>query len=647
MIPVKNNVSEIDHLPGEETAFTIGDPRWVMKTLADLYSNRELAVVREYSTNARDAHIEAGNKNPIQVILPTENNPNFKVKDFGVGLSADELRDVYTKFGTSTKQASNDFNGMLGMGCKSAVAYTNTFTVTAVKDGVRTIAVISRKPDDSIVLKVLAEQSTDLPNGVEISVPVHNANHFATVARDFYRFWEPGTVLVDGVEPEWNVGDKIDDNLYYSTGRMSYVVMGNVPYRIINSDALFYNRGMSVFNFVAYVPNGSMEFSPSREDLVYTEATKKGLAEIVDNFVEKMVTAAKADILTAADHAEALVKYKSWVDKIGSKALSDLKYKGDEFPDNIAISAHRYRKSEAYARYGTYWVNRLEMASIDRLLIVQNFDKVLNSHHKTKAKEFSIAKGLPSTYIYFTKDSFKSPWVADERVVTWDQILAGIPKKPRVQGPAWNAGQTRKKDTFDYWTANGFVTEKELDPKAALFYMTPAQRDSRQGESMQYARALTKFSPSGIIVVLGVNRIDKFKRENPRARDWFDFVSSKFIEDGAALVPAKVKQYANLGARVRSFVTTVDITKVLDPRFAEIKADLAKQEELMKPYNEAREIANLLGLSYRFKQYYNYNYGSDESAFDNYPLLRNRHFSKAEEKDWILYINAKYAGKVI
>src|SRR6478735_5428255 len=123
-----------------------------MRSMADLYSNRELAVIREYSTNAYDSNVEKALRDghdiePIQVGLPNAMNPYFTVQDYGVGMSEETMREVYLTFGESSKRDSDDYNGMLGFGSKSAVAYTNTFTVTSVKNGRKVVAVITRRED--------------------------------------------------------------------------------------------------------------------------------------------------------------------------------------------------------------------------------------------------------------------------------------------------------------------------------------------------------------------------------------------------------------------------------------------------------------------------------------------------------------------
>ena len=100
-----------------------------------LYSNKILAVVREYLTNALDAQIASGVKTPFSVTLPSDNellgNNYWQVRDYGTGLSEEDIKEFYCTYFSSSKQSSNDFTGMLGLGCKSAFAYTQEFTVTS------------------------------------------------------------------------------------------------------------------------------------------------------------------------------------------------------------------------------------------------------------------------------------------------------------------------------------------------------------------------------------------------------------------------------------------------------------------------------------------------------------------------------------
>jgi len=112
------------------TAFSIQASSKMFKILSSgLYSNKEKAIIRELSCNAYDANIDAGNKRiPIKVHLPNTLECFFSVKDNGTGLSPDEMTQIYTQYGNSTKTDRNDQIGALGLGSKSPFSYTSSFT---------------------------------------------------------------------------------------------------------------------------------------------------------------------------------------------------------------------------------------------------------------------------------------------------------------------------------------------------------------------------------------------------------------------------------------------------------------------------------------------------------------------------------------
>src|SRR5690349_20945960 len=97
----------------------------LMGLLTTLYADPELAIIREYSTNALDSHRQAGVGLPIEIVLPSQFERTFIVRDFGLGMSEEELTDNYSEYGFSSKRETNEATGMLGVGGKSALAYTN------------------------------------------------------------------------------------------------------------------------------------------------------------------------------------------------------------------------------------------------------------------------------------------------------------------------------------------------------------------------------------------------------------------------------------------------------------------------------------------------------------------------------------------
>ena len=101
---------------------------------SQIYSDKLLAIIREYSTNAYDANVEARVDKPISVHLPTISRPELTIRDYGNGLSEQEVCNTYIKYGNSTKRESNDYTGCLGIGSKSGFAYGNSFQIISYTD---------------------------------------------------------------------------------------------------------------------------------------------------------------------------------------------------------------------------------------------------------------------------------------------------------------------------------------------------------------------------------------------------------------------------------------------------------------------------------------------------------------------------------
>jgi len=65
---------------------------------SSLYSKKIKAIIRELSCNARDSRIAAGLPQDFYVHLPTRMEPEFWVKDEGLGLSNSEVMNLYTTY---------------------------------------------------------------------------------------------------------------------------------------------------------------------------------------------------------------------------------------------------------------------------------------------------------------------------------------------------------------------------------------------------------------------------------------------------------------------------------------------------------------------------------------------------------------------
>ncbi len=117
---------------GQTVAFTLAStPEAIRRHIAGLYSQGAKTVVRELVANAIDSHSAAGIADtvPIRVYLPTTFDPTFSVRDYGVGMSHEYVMELYSKIGHSSKGDSNNETGMFGIGSKSPLAISDTFTV--------------------------------------------------------------------------------------------------------------------------------------------------------------------------------------------------------------------------------------------------------------------------------------------------------------------------------------------------------------------------------------------------------------------------------------------------------------------------------------------------------------------------------------
>ena len=82
---------------------------------SNLYQNPIGSIIREYTSNAIDANVDAGIEEPVIVRLKkVNNNWNFEVQDFGLGLDDNDFRNIISKYGKSTKRDKVDQLGYFG-----------------------------------------------------------------------------------------------------------------------------------------------------------------------------------------------------------------------------------------------------------------------------------------------------------------------------------------------------------------------------------------------------------------------------------------------------------------------------------------------------------------------------------------------------
>ena len=124
------------------------DMRYVASLLRNNYSKPVLAVIREIVANGLDANSEANATRKVEVTVPSTMTPHFVVRDFGGGLSQEDVFGLYSKYGKSTKRSSNNYIGAFGIGKFAPLSYGSNFTVVSYYGGVKTSYNVFVNEDD-------------------------------------------------------------------------------------------------------------------------------------------------------------------------------------------------------------------------------------------------------------------------------------------------------------------------------------------------------------------------------------------------------------------------------------------------------------------------------------------------------------------
>ena len=278
-----------------------------------LYANKVRAIIRELSCNAVDSHVAAKNNDtPFDVHLPNQMEPWFAIRDYGTGLTHEQVTSIYTTYFESTKTDSNDFIGALGLGSKSPFSYTDNFTVTAIKDGKKGIysAFINAQGVPSIAL-MMSEETTD-PAGVEIKFSVNDQydySKFRDEARQVYTYFKLRPVVSGYKEfqfndVEYDTKDIVPGVHSYKHGR-SYAIMGNIAYpvEVPNADKVLGDlRSLLSCGLELHFTIGELDFQASREGLSYIPST----IDAIKRKLEAVNTALTSVLAKEADAVENL-----------------------------------------------------------------------------------------------------------------------------------------------------------------------------------------------------------------------------------------------------------------------------------------------------------------------------------------------------
>lgn len=622
------------------------DSLHIMAVLTNMYSDRILACIREYSTNARDANIEAGNGDkPIRIGLPGALSQYFSVSDNGIGMNAETIRKVYSQYGRSTKRDSDSYNGVLGIGSKSALTYAPTFTVTSVKDGIRTVVIVTTDEDGMGQMRITSETETSESNGTTVTIPVKQSDtrDFLVKAQRFFRWWEPGTFT--GVNAQHPTPmDTFGDVSVYSKSDVGedLIVMGGVAYPIPYEGGLApFDRNFSIVHFAEM---GAVKFAPSREALMTTKRVKATVDAVRDTFVSRL----SAEWQTKVDAVKSAVDaYVVGLEAEASypKVKMNLTYKGRPIPkaddevfkplfdmvekrdyrgvvqldpagNPIMVKKYRdfwtYTPREREREYGRssfaisfqrWTTNKYDYSDI---VWVTGFPKTVNSNHRTILRSYAYKQTETVGVFWMTREDFVpgDGWLEGIRTVSWDEVKQvvrdGITKV------------AKKAEEFDVWEkSQTFVKSNRvaIAPDAKILYVTSAV--VRESEGHLNMRGVVDWSVKAgwgdRVVVIDRNRHEKFAKEHPNAkpffeglREWAESWYAGLRDDVAfglhlfnANIPHIFSQTALVNAAVENWDRFYDEELVIAFRRHHKKSKLIQNPEVEKAHRQINAIESV------------------------------------------------------
>jgi hypothetical protein len=278
--------------------------RLIIDRLTDLYPNPISATVRETISNGFDAtmRLDEADRKPIEVTSPSSFSPVFVVKDHGIGMSVDDIRNIYSQYGGSTKRDDFTQIGAYGLGAKAPLAYCSEFSVVTTRDGVTTDFIVSRKAEGNVTTIISTEVTGDT-SGTTVSVPVKHGDFrgFDGALSSYRTLSVDIPVVVDGVPTDSSDYILFDtfclDEESDTWGRvwtprtpttaLAELFRGRVIHPTISylmSGWLYHNRYYGSPDFIIELKPGVVDFTSSRDEITVNDRSKDLMARISGHY---------------------------------------------------------------------------------------------------------------------------------------------------------------------------------------------------------------------------------------------------------------------------------------------------------------------------------------------------------------------------
>lgn len=393
-----------------------------------VYSDKILAVVREWTSNALDEHEKYGIKSNVRMSIKDN---VFSVRDYAKGLSDEGVRLIFGKYGASTKEKTNEIGGF-GVGSKAGHAYQDSFTVISYHGGFKTTYLCVLESENGAKIGNILQMGQEPSNetGLEVSVGIKSGDehNFHIRAWNLVKYcpkavelhsnggWNnigpfyPQTPVHTISEPDFEI------RLYKEDGVNSPIVQsGGIRY---DAQLVEKSRNAShIHQMVVDFAVGTVQPALSREVLENTDTTQKTLKKFEDwqtNQIEAEIKALqKYDFLGFLKNRSALdlwaqveatvfkfswnTIYDTWVN-----LAKDLDTQGIAFDDLDKLKNKPVIVVYPDNRNTNLWKSRIKQALVDNgqkywmiSEIWKNHD-LLNEHFTIINKSKVLPKSIPS-----------------------------------------------------------------------------------------------------------------------------------------------------------------------------------------------------------------------------------------------------------
>lgn len=301
--------------------------------LQDPYKNSIGAIVREYVSNCFDAHAEAdfiknSSLPEIRIEYPIYNDIEdaeilklkenlqvfdndavivtmekddtgsyWKAEDFGVGLSPQRVTDVFCSYLKSTKESTNNVIGAFGIGSKSALSYVDLFFIRTRYNGTEYNYML-RKGEEAPVMDTLGTVPTEERNGTEIKIYIKNysdEHKFREECKKQLAYFD-NVFFGDAIQIKNHYTILQGENWIVSSNGIPFnglhLCLGKVAYPIdwdnLGIKSIKINAGLK-FEI------GELDIIQTREDVRYTNKTKKAIKEKIEALQQEVINKWETD----------------------------------------------------------------------------------------------------------------------------------------------------------------------------------------------------------------------------------------------------------------------------------------------------------------------------------------------------------------